>query len=513
LTRTPRAKRKQATGEPARGRRVALLPAAPVDPWRGETPEAGGESRPPGVGSSREREPRDRAWSRGRLAETSVLVGVALPSAGRARTEEHLDELARLAHTAGARVVGRLVQERDEPDVRTFIGRGKVAELRRLCDELEANLVIFDDTLSPAQARNLEKELERSIVDRSELILDIFARHARSRTAMLQVELAQLEYMRPRLRRLWDHLSRQDGGIGTRGPGETQLEVDRRRVGERISHLKRELHDRDRIAEVQRKSRRDEFRVALVGYTNAGKSSLLNALAGTELLVEDQLFSTLDATTRRLVLPGGGQVLLTDTVGFIRKLPHGLVASFRSTLAEIGAADLLLHVCDVTSPAFAAHIDTVHAVLDEILDGRRDTWMVLNKIDALHDPAQLDGLLRRHASAYPVSARTGAGLEALRSALQATLRSRTVEVEIEVLRRSGEVLAFCYREGRVECQEASASGQPCLRVRFSEAVLRRFAKRYEGDYRWVRGDGTGSAPRRRSRRRKAPTGDGKDGGS
>jgi GTP-binding protein HflX len=515
LTKTPRVKRDRAEREPARrrGRRAVSPPAVPVDPGSGEAAEEGGGRRAAGVGSPRAREPRDRAWSRGRLAERSVLVGVSLPNSGRAQTEEHLDELARLADTAGAQVVGRLLQERDQPDVRTFIGRGKVTELRQLCDHLEANLVIFDDTLSPAQARNLETVLERSVVDRSELILDIFARHARSRSAMLQVELAQLEYMRPRLRRLWDHLSRQDGGIGTRGPGETQLEVDRRRVGERISHLKRELHERDRIAEVQRKSRREEFRVALVGYTNAGKSSLMNALAGTDLLVEDQLFSTLDATTRRLALAGGAQVLLTDTVGFIRKLPHDLVASFRSTLAEIQFADLLLHVCDVTSPAFSAHVDTVHTVLDEIMDGRRDSWMVFNKIDALHDPAALKGLLRHHPGAFPVSARTGEGLEALRSALEAGLRARTVEVKIEVLRRAGEVLAFCYREGRVESQEATRNGQPRLGVRFPVTVFRRFAKRHDGDYRLVRGDGARAASARRTRRRTTRRGDAKDGAS
>jgi len=426
--------------------------------------------------------PRDRTWSRGRLQERSVLVGVVLPQQRRVQEEQHLEELAQLARTAGAQPLERLLQERSQPDVRTYVGRGKVEEIRAACERLEANLVIFDDTLSPAQARNLEKALERNVIDRSELILDIFARHARSREAMLQVELAQLEYMRPRLRRLWDHLSRQDGGIGTRGPGETQLEVDRRRVGERISHLKEQLRERRKVAATQRKSRQGEFRVALVGYTNAGKSSLMNALCGSELLVENQLFSTLDATTRRAPLPEGAAVLLTDTVGFIRKLPHDLVASFRTTLSEINEADLLLHVVDLTSPALPAHIDTVHEVLDGILEGQRDTLMVFNKLDALADPTLVNVMLRHHPRAHFVSARSGAGLQELRRAILTHERSRVVEVEIEVRERAAEVLAFCYREGRVQQQDVGPQGAPRLRVSFRDLVFRRFTKLHSGDY-------------------------------
>jgi len=274
---------------------------------------------------------RDRSWSLGRVRERAVLVGVALPPVTRRQETEYLDELELLSRTAGAEPVGRLLQERSEPNVRTFLGKGKVDELLALCQNTEANLVIFDEMLSPAQARNLEGVLERNVIDRTELILDIFARHARTREAKLQVELAQLEYMRPRLKRLWEHLSRQHGGIGTRGPGETQLEVDRRRVTEKIGRLKAELAERRTVAATQRQGRRGTFAVALVGYTNAGKTSLMNALAGTELLTEDRLFSTLDATTRRVSLPRGQQVLLTDTVGFIRKLPHDLVASFKTS--------------------------------------------------------------------------------------------------------------------------------------------------------------------------------------
>ena len=424
---------------------------------------------------------RDRGWQRGRVAERCIVVGVILPHATRQQGERNLDELERLVSTAGATTSARLIQERATPDVRTYLGRGKVDELLEMCERCDANLVVFDDTLSPAQARNLEKVLERNVLDRTELILDIFARHARSREAKLQVELAQLEYMRPRLRRLWDHLSRQDGGIGTRGPGETQLEVDRRRVGEKIAQLRRALRERERVAATQRKSRKREFRAALVGYTNAGKSSLMNALAGADLTVENQLFSTLDATTRRMSLSGGAHVLLTDTVGFIRKLPHNLVASFRTTLSEVVEADLLLHVVDITSGALAAHIDTVHEVLGEITDQPRDTFMVFNKMDALADEALVNMMLRHHPRALFVSARTGAGLSELREAVLAHFRARTVDVVLEVLQRASDVLSFCYREGQVQTQGVSADGRPRVHVHFPDSVFHRLMKLHGAD--------------------------------
>jgi GTP-binding protein HflX len=430
-------------------------------------------------------ESRDRSWRRGRVEERCVVVGVVLPRGSRDHEESNLDELERLASTAGATTLARLIQERSEPDVRTYIGRGKVDELQMLCEKLDANLVVFDDTLSPAQARNLEVVLQRNVIDRPELILDIFARHARSREARLQVELAQLQYMRPRLRRLWDHLSRQDGGIGTRGPGETQLEVDRRRVGEKISRLRRALRERERVAATQRKSREGEFRVALVGYTNAGKSSLMNALVGADLLVENRLFSTLDATTRRIPLSGGAHVLLTDTVGFIRKLPHDLVASFRTTLSEVTEADLLLHVVDITSGALATHIDTVHEVLDEILDGPRDTFIVFNKLDALRDETVVNVMLRHHPRALFVSAQSGEGLPELREAMRSHLRARTVDIVFEVLQHSSQVLSFCYREGQVQAQDAGSGGAPRIHVRFPDTVFRRFTKLHSSDVRVI----------------------------
>lgn len=430
-------------------------------------------------------ESRDRSWQRGQVEERCIVVGVVLPRGSRAHEESNLDELERLVATAGATTLTRLIQERSEPDVRTYIGRGKVEELQELCEKLDANLIVFDDTLTPAQARNLEEVLQRNVIDRPEVILDIFARHARSREARLQVELAQLQYMRPRLRRLWDHLSRQDGGIGTRGPGETQLEVDRRRVGEKIARLRRALRERERVAATQRKSRQGEFRVALVGYTNAGKSSLMNALAGADLAVENRLFSTLDATTRRIPLPGGAHVLLTDTVGFIRKLPHDLVASFRTTLSEVTEADLLLHVVDVTSDALATHIDTVHEVLDEILDGPRDTFIVFNKLDALRDETVVNVMLRHHPRALFVSAHTGSGLPELRAAILSHRRARTVDIVVEVLRRASEVVSFCYREGHVQTQDTGSSGAPRIHVHFPDTVFRRFRKLHGRDIRLI----------------------------
>jgi GTP-binding protein HflX len=429
-----------------------------------------------------ERRERDRGWSNKREAERAILVGVVLPSSSRAEADEHLDELALLTRTAGAVPVAQLTQERREPNVRTFIGSGKVEELHQLVRDHEANLVVFDDTLSPAQARNLEKVLQINVIDRTEVILDIFARHARSAEAKMQVELAQLQYMRPRLKQLWDHLSRQNGGIGTRGPGETQLEVDRRRVGERIARLKAGLRDRRTIASTQRKQRDGAFAAAFVGYTNAGKSSLMNALAGTDLLVENKLFSTLDATTRKLGLGEGEEVLLTDTVGFIRKLPHDLVESFRTTLREVEHADLLLHVVDVTSPNLEEHLETVHRVLDEILGKPRPTQLVFNKIDAVADRTVLAALARTHPQALFVSARTGESLDDLRGLLRREAASRSVVVDLDLVGDPAPLLAFCYREGRVLHQEQSDAGKPRLRVRFLRPAFLRLQRQHAGEF-------------------------------
>ena len=345
--------------------------------------------------------------------ERVILVGHA--QRGRVHFERSLDELALLADTAGAIVADKLVQRRGTIHPATFLGKGKVVELKQLAELREADVVIFDDDLSPAQVRNLEKLLDRKVIDRSELILDIFARRARSRESRLQVELAQLEYTLPRLTGMWKHLERQAGGIGTRGPGETQLETDRRMVREKIAHLKRELESVERERETQRARRRREFRAALVGYTNAGKSTLFNALTRASVFVENRLFATLDSTTRQLVSPARELALVTDTIGFIRKLPHHLVASFHSTLVEAIEADVLLHVTDASDPDFRRHLNAVDAVLDDILtEPRPPRLMVFNKADRLPDDAHA-GLRVEFPDCLLVSALEHTGLDELRA--------------------------------------------------------------------------------------------------
>jgi len=347
--------------------------------------------------------------------ERAVLVGHAARDG--AYLTRSLEELESLAGTAGARVLDRVVQRRGTIHPATFIGKGKVAELKTAAEECDADVAIFDDDLSPAQVRNLEKELGLKVVDRSELILDIFARRARTRESRLQVELAQLEYMMPRLTGMWKHLERQAGGIGTRGPGETQLETDRRIVRERIARLKRSLQAVERERETQRRRRRREFRAAIVGYTNAGKSTLFNALTRSDVFVENLLFATLDATTRQMVSPERHVTLLTDTVGFIRKLPHHLVASFHSTLTEAVEADLLLHVVDASAPDFRRQMSAVEDVLEKILERPRPTVLVFNKGDRLGDTTAAAGLRAEFPGAFVVSALRGAGLDELRAFL------------------------------------------------------------------------------------------------
>ncbi len=382
--------------------------------------------------------------------ERSILVGVDLN--GRNELDEELEELTALADTAGAEVIGVLTQTRKEINPTYFIGRGKAEELARMCAELGADLVIFNHDLTPAQARNLEKLLNVRVIDRTELILDIFAKRARTKQAMLQVELAQLQYQLPRLRRMWQHLSRLGGGIGTRGPGETQLEVDLRRAKKRISDLQKQLQEiqRQTTTRVQSRKERELFTIALVGYTNVGKSTLMNALTGANVFVEDRLFATLDATTRVLFLPDGHKVLLTDTIGFIRDLPPHLITSFHATLEEVRTADLLLHVVDVSHRNMDEHIRVVEQTLQEIGAGDKPTILVLNKADKLPSDWDKQVLLRRYPNAVLVSALTGEGVDDLKRRIQEEFeRMRVVNVHARLALWAQNLIAFVYRNGVV----------------------------------------------------------------
>jgi GTP-binding protein HflX len=377
-------------------------------------------------------------------------VGLSLGSRDRARTEASLEELAELALSAGARVVGTALQERGRRDPATLVGRGKVDEVRELCREREADLVLFDEELSPAQQRNLERALERKTLDRTQLILDIFARRARTREGRLQVELAQLDYLLPRLAGRGVLLSRLGGGIGTRGPGETKLETDRRRIRQRIQSVKREIEHVRRERRTRREGReRGETPVAaLVGYTNAGKSTLFNALTRGSAVVSDQLFMTLDPLVRKVRLGPGRELLLVDTVGFVQKLPHQLVAAFRATLEEVAEADLLLHVLDASAPGAAGREEAVLAVLREIGAGERPTLLVLNKVDRAA-PEPLAALEQGRPGSVAVSALTGAGVPELLEhvASRLGLAARRVRLRFPAADERG--IARVYAAGRV----------------------------------------------------------------
>jgi GTPase len=380
--------------------------------------------------------------------EAAVLVGLQLPG-DPVLFEPPLSELARLAETAGAEVIHKTVQKRRAPQPATLVGKGKALEVKETADALDADVVIFDRDLSPAQQRNLEKIVERKVLDRSEVILDIFAARARTRQARVQVELAKLEYMRPRLRRMWTHLSRIEGGIGMRGPGEKQIELDRRLVHRRIGALKSELKDIELQHHTRASSRSDFFTVSLVGYTNAGKSTLLRRLTGEETLIEDRLFATLDTTTRAWELPGGKRVFLSDTVGFIRGLPHHLVASFHATLEETRDADLLLHVVDASNPDAASQVETVVKVLNDVGAGDIRTITLLNKVDRLDDRLALELARPRNGRSLATSAVTGEGIEELQSAVSEEIASLLVEVEFSTHPGNGKLLAFVAEKGEV----------------------------------------------------------------
>ncbi|MBI3406816.1 MAG: GTPase HflX [Planctomycetes bacterium] len=384
--------------------------------------------------------------------EKAILVSVSLPKRPW-QGDDPLDELRGLATTAGARVVGGLLQKRDGIIPGTYIGKGKLEELKESVESHDADVVIFDNDLSPAQVRNLEKATGAKVIDRSELILDIFATRARSVEARMQVELAQLEYALPRLRRMWTHLSRYKGGIGLRGPGETQLEEDRRLVAVKIRDLKKRLIAVESRREREVQGRRDEHTVSLVGYTNAGKSTLMNALTGAGVLAEDKLFSTLDTRTRQWRLSEWGKVLLSDTVGFIRDLPHHLVASFKATLEEARQARLLLHVVDASSPQAEEQIQAVSAVLKELGCAAKPTLLVLNKVDQVADLSLLQVLEKHHPHSVAVSAAKRKNLDRLQDAVIEMLSADFVSAKIDVAAGNGRVLAYLSAHAEVYRQE------------------------------------------------------------
>jgi GTP-binding protein HflX len=382
--------------------------------------------------------------------------------------EDSLNELEALARTAGAEVVGKMLQHLRHPDPATYLGKGKVQELAALEQELGFELVIFDDELSPSQQRNLEKALNARVIDRTTLILDIFAQHARTREGRLQVELAQLEYRLPRLSGRGIELSQQAGGslgaagvggaIGVRGPGETRLEIDRRRIRNRLAELRRELEEVREQRTLHRRQRAALTMpvVAVVGYTNAGKSTLFNALSQADVLVENKLFATLDPTTRRVVLPGNQEVLLTDTVGFIQRLPTRLVAAFRATLEEVVDADVLLEVVDVSHENAIEQSETVNEVLRELEAHEKPRVTALNKIDLLPDPDRVDPSL--YPNAVVVSALRGWGLEALREKLAQVVAEQMVPLQVLVPYARGDLVELFHRRGRVELEEHRAEG-------------------------------------------------------
>lgn len=413
-----------------------------------------------------------------------MLVGVILPGAERGQTRyDPLAELAALAKAAGAEIAGRLIQKRTKICAGTYIGHGKAEELAGYVQEKEADVVIFDNDLSPSQIRELEEHLKHRVIDRTELILDIFASRARTEAARLQVELAQLEYTAPRLRGMWTHLERiagaggatgagAVGGIGTRGPGERQIEIDRRLVEKRVSFLRRQLAaiDKRKLREVR--SRRDHFTISLVGYTNAGKSTLMNVLTGAGAYVADKLFATLDTKTRRWDLGDGQTVLLSDTVGFVRDLPHHLVASFKATLEEVVHSDLLLHVVDAASPDSPGQIRAVEVVLSEIGCHETPVLMVLNKTDAVGENSGIHVLRLRLPEAVEVSAARGEGVDVLADRVRRQVQSRYVRLTIDSEAANGRLLAYLRKYGRLLGQEYRDS-RVRLDVRLPPAEVQR----------------------------------------
>ena len=383
--------------------------------------------------------------------ERALLIGLEQDGVSKWDLRDSMEELAELANSAGAEVVNTVTQKLQKPTAPYYIGKGKAELIKESFKDQHVTSVIFDDELSPAQGRNLENLLSRKVLDRTQLILDIFAQRARSREGRLQIELAQLQYLLPRLTRMWSHLSRQTGGIGTRGPGETQLEVDRRRVQERIARLERELEGVRKVRSVQRQGRkRHQWPVAaVVGYTNAGKSTLLNLLTGADVVAENKLFATLDPTTRSLPLPNKQRLLLTDTVGFLRKLPHTLIESFKATLEEVVEADLLIHVVDLSHPRVDEHIEAVDTVVKELGAFGKQTLMVFNKIDALANDDLIGVYTSRFPGSVAISARKGTGVAGLVQALEGELGAWRLRSRFRIPQSEAGLIAEIHRVGHV----------------------------------------------------------------
>ena len=422
-----------------------------------------------------------------RIKEKAILVGVKLPGVNRFSIEESLEELALLAETAGGEVLETVIQERQKLNPAFFIGKGKTDQIKSLSQRLGANIIIFNDDLTPAQVYNLEKNLDIKVIDRSWLILDIFAKRARSKEAKVQVELAQLKYLLPRLTRGWTHLSRQWGGIGTKGPGETQLEMDRRRVNRKIQELEKGLLKIDKERTVQRKRREDIFKVTLVGYTNVGKSTLFNQLTSSSAFVEEKLFATLDSTTRLLKISENGKltegvkIVITDTIGFIRKLPHHLVASFKSTLDEVRLADLLLHVVDISHPDFLQHIAKVNQVLSELGSLDKPTLMTYNKIDKLPQAytLNLSSASHQESGRIFVSAMNNIGIGDLAERITEFAKGEWAEALLYLGNGNSDLLPYVYKMGVVMESKFEKDGIR-LRIRGKREKLQRIRRLNSG---------------------------------